>query len=89
MGAVVLGGGIHRLARQIGLKQAMGMVLTAHRVIAEAGFRIGFVNQVVDTYALDTTVISGEYLPLFCFVYPACIKIDDRHMMSDCIVNTF
>lgn len=58
MGAVVLGGGIHRLARQIGLKQAMGMVLTAHRVIAEAGFRIGLVNQVVETDALDTTVIE-------------------------------
>ena len=62
---------------------------TAHRVIAEAGFRIGFVNQVVETDALDTTVISGEYLPLFCFVYPACIKIDDRHMMSDCILIIF
>jgi len=58
VGAVALGGGIHRLARQIGLKQAMGMELTAHRVIAEEGFRMGIVNQVVETDALDTTVIE-------------------------------
>ena len=89
MGAVALGVGIHRLARQIGLKQAVGMVLTVHRVIAEEGFRMRFVNQVIEMDALDTTVISGEYLPIFCFAYPACIKIDDRHMMSDCIVNIF
>ena len=89
MGAVALGGGIHRLARQIGLEQAVGMVLTVHRVIAEEGFRMRFVNQVTEMDALDTTVISGEYLPIFCFAYPACIKIDDRHMMSACIVIIF
>jgi|TARA_B110000967_G_scaffold111991_1_gene114664 hypothetical protein len=33
--------------------------------------------------------ISDEYRSLFGFAYPACIKFDDRHMMSDCIVNTF
>ena len=31
VGAVALGGGLHRLARQIGLKQAMGLVLSAER----------------------------------------------------------
>ncbi|GEM_PF-907066 len=89
MGEVALGGGIHRLARQIGLKQAVGMVLTVHPVIAEEGFRMRFVNQVIEMDALDTTVISSEYLPIFCFAYPACIKIDDRHMMSDCILIIF
>ena len=47
VGAVALGGGVHRLARQIGLKQAMGMVLTADRVSAEQGYQLGFVNEVV------------------------------------------
>lgn len=47
VGAVALGGGIHRLARQIGLKQAMGMVLSAESVSAADGQRLGFVNQVV------------------------------------------
>ena len=56
VGAVALGGGVHRLARQIGLKQAMGMVLTADRVVAEEGFRMGFVNQVVEPGNLDSTV---------------------------------
>ena len=56
VGAVALGGGLHRLARQIGLKQAMGMVLTADRVPAEEGFRMGFVNQVVQPDELDATV---------------------------------
>lgn len=56
VGAVALGGGVHRLARQIGLKQAMGMVLTADRVSAEEGQRLGFVNQVVSPEALAASV---------------------------------
>jgi len=47
VGAVALGGGVHRLARQIGLKQAMGMVLSARAVSADEGLRLGFVNEVV------------------------------------------
>ena len=56
VGAVALGGGVHRLARQIGLKQAMGMVLTADRVSAEAGARLGFVNEVVSVEDFEHTV---------------------------------
>ena len=44
VGAVALGGGMHRLARQIGLKQAMGMILSAGKVSARwrtAGIRDG------------------------------------------------
>ncbi len=58
VGAVALGGGLHRLARQIGLKQAMGMVLTADRVTAEEGLRLGFVNQVVSVDDFDRVVES-------------------------------
>lgn len=58
VGAVALGGGIHRLARQIGLKQAMGMVLTAESVSAEEGHRLGFVNTVVTPEALEDTIAS-------------------------------
>lgn len=47
VGAVALGGGMHRLARQVGLKQAMGMILTSARVSATEGLRMGFVNEVV------------------------------------------
>ncbi len=47
VGAVALGGGLHRLARQIPLKQAMGLILTSRRVDAAEGLRLGFVNEVV------------------------------------------
>ncbi|MET0361068.1 MAG: enoyl-CoA hydratase-related protein [Sphingobium sp.] len=46
VGAVALGGGIHRLARQIGQKQAMGLLLTSRRVSAAEGMAMGFVNAV-------------------------------------------
>jgi crotonobetainyl-CoA hydratase len=47
VGAVALGGGLHRLVRQIGLKPALGMILTGRQVGAEEGARLGFVNEVV------------------------------------------
>ncbi len=47
VGLAALAGGMHRLPRQIGLKQAMGMLLTGRRVSAEEGARLGFVNEVV------------------------------------------
>lgn len=47
VGAVALGGGLHRLPRQIGLKNAMGLILTSRRVSAAEGLRLGFVNSVV------------------------------------------
>jgi crotonobetainyl-CoA hydratase len=47
VGTVALGGGLHRLQRQIGLKQAMGLALSSRRVSAVEGFRMGFVNEVV------------------------------------------
>ena len=47
VGAMALGGGVHRLARQIGLKQAMGMLLSARQVDAAEGLRLGFVTEVV------------------------------------------
>lgn len=47
VGLAALAGGLHRLPRQIGLKQAMGMILTARRVSAAEGKALGFVNEVV------------------------------------------
>jgi crotonobetainyl-CoA hydratase len=47
VGAVALGGGVHRLVRQIGLKRAMGMILACQRVSAAEGLALGFVNEVV------------------------------------------
>jgi len=47
VGLAALAGGIHRLPRQIGLKHAMGMLLTGRRVSAREGQALGFVNEVV------------------------------------------
>jgi enoyl-CoA hydratase/carnithine racemase len=52
VGLAALAGGMHRLPRQIGLKNAMGMLLTGRRVSADEGMRLGFVNEVVPPNAL-------------------------------------
>lgn len=46
VGLAALAGGLHRLPRQIGLKKAMGMILTGRHVPAEEGQALGFVNEV-------------------------------------------
>ena len=56
VGAVALGGGLHRLPRQIGLKNAMGLILSSRRVNAQEGYRMGFVNEVVAPENLESAV---------------------------------
>jgi crotonobetainyl-CoA hydratase len=56
VGAVALGGGMHRLARQIGLKQAMGLILTGDLIEAAEGQRLGFVNAVVSPEAFEQEI---------------------------------
>ncbi len=53
VGAVALGGGLHRLARQIGLKRAMGMILSAESVTASQGAALGFVTELVPAAELN------------------------------------
>jgi enoyl-CoA hydratase/carnithine racemase len=47
VGLIAGAGGIHRIARQIPFKQAMGLLLTGRLIGAEEAFRMGFVNEVV------------------------------------------
>ncbi len=47
VGMLALGGGIHRLVRQIGEKLAMEMLLTGQLISAQRGYEIGLVNHVV------------------------------------------
>jgi len=47
VGLAALAGGLQRLPRQIGTKQALGMILTGRRVSAAEGKTLGFVNEVV------------------------------------------
>ncbi|MGI9345101.1 MAG: enoyl-CoA hydratase-related protein [Gammaproteobacteria bacterium] len=46
VGLAALAGGLHRLPRQIGIKQAMGMILTGRRVTASEGMNMGFVTDI-------------------------------------------
>ena len=47
VGLAALAGGLQRLPRQIGVKRALGMILTGRHVSPEEGLQLGFVNAVV------------------------------------------
>lgn len=47
VGLAALAGGLNRLPRQIGVKRALGMILTGRHVSAAEGRELGFVNEVV------------------------------------------
>jgi crotonobetainyl-CoA hydratase len=47
VGLAALAGGLHRLPRQLPLKQAMGMLLTGRRIGAREALALGLVNEVV------------------------------------------
>jgi crotonobetainyl-CoA hydratase len=48
VGLAALGGGLlQRLPRQVGMKDAMALVLTARRIPAEEARRIGLINEIV------------------------------------------
>lgn len=56
VGLIAIGGGIHRLVRQVGLKQAMGPLLTGRNIPAVEGLRMGFVSEVAPSEMLDEAV---------------------------------
>jgi crotonobetainyl-CoA hydratase len=57
VGLIAIGGGIHRLVRQVGLKQAMGPLLTGRNIDAGEGLAMGFVSQV----AADGDLMTAAY----------------------------
>ncbi|MBF2755687.1 MAG: enoyl-CoA hydratase/isomerase family protein [Gammaproteobacteria bacterium AqS3] len=64
VGLAALAGGLHRLPRQIGMKRALGMMLTGRHVMADEGQELGFVNQVVPQDQLLQTALdwAGQIL---------------------------
>ena len=66
VGLAALAGGLHRLPRQIGMKHAMGMILTGRRVSAAEGASIGFVNEVVPAENLMTTACKWAQMITAC-----------------------
>jgi crotonobetainyl-CoA hydratase len=79
VGAVALGGGLHRLARQAGLKQAMGMILTGDLISADEGYRMGFVTALAAPEALDATVAAWAERILRCA--PLAIRASKQTVM--------
>jgi enoyl-CoA hydratase/carnithine racemase len=58
VGAVALGGGLHRLARAVPIKQAMGMILASRRVSAAEGMKMGFVTDLALKAELEARVAA-------------------------------
>ena len=55
VGLFAAAGGVHRLPRMIGLKRAMGMILTAKPISAQQALEFGLVNEVVPLKDLIAT----------------------------------
>lgn len=55
-GLIAGAAGVHRLPRQIGLKQAMGYMLTGRHMSAQRAYEMGLVNEVVSLAKLQKTV---------------------------------
>jgi len=66
IGRMALGGGVHRLARQIGLKQAMGMILGSESVEAEKAFTMGIVTDLVEDGDLENSITEWTTKILKC-----------------------
>lgn len=58
VGLIAIGGGVHRLVRQAGLKQAMGPLLTGRNITAAEGLRMGFVSEVHPADALEDAIAA-------------------------------
>jgi len=72
VGLAALAGGLHRLPRQIGVKRAMGMILTGRQVPAEEGKELGFVNEVVP--AADLMAAAKRWAGLIMECSPMSIR---------------
>lgn len=59
VGLAAMAGGVVRLTREIGMKRALGMILTARRASAREGLMLGFVNEVCPDSALAAAVRWG------------------------------
>ncbi len=72
VGLAALAGGLNRLPRQIGPKQALGMILTGRHVPANEGYEMGFVTAVVPHSELDAE--SQAWAEQICECAPLSIR---------------
>jgi len=80
VGLAALAGGMHRLPRAIGLKRAMGMILTARRVSAAEGQELGFVNSVVP--AADLMTEAKRWAQMIAECSPMSIRASKEAVMK-------
>lgn len=76
VGLAALAGGLHRLPREIGLKRAMGMILTGRHVSAQEGQELGFVNKIVPQAQLMEEAHKQAEMILACS--PVSIRASKR-----------
>jgi enoyl-CoA hydratase/carnithine racemase len=81
VGLAALAGGLHRLPRQIPLKQAMGMILTGRTVSAKEGQSLGFVNEVVPNAELMATARKWAELILACS--PVSLQVSKQVILEN------
>ena len=72
VGLAALAGGLHRLPRAIGVKRALGMILTARRVGAAEGLELGFVHEVVP--AAELMAAARKLAASICELGPLSIR---------------
>ncbi len=86
VGLAALAGGMHRLPRQIGLKHAMGMMLTGRRVDAREGQTLGFVNEVVPAGELMPT--ARRWAEQICECSPLSVRATKQAAMQGLAYGT-
>lgn len=85
VGLAALAGGVHRLPRQIGLKRAMGMILTARHVSAAEGKELGFVNEVVP--AGEALAAAERWAETICKNSPMSIRASKQAIQKGLSVS--
>ena len=80
VGLAALAGGVHRLPREIGMKQALGMMLTGRRVSAEEGKQLGFVNDVAP--AGQALVVAKEWAGQILECAPLSVRASKQAAME-------
>src|SRR2546430_68624 len=85
VGLAALAGGVHRLPRQIGLKRAMGMILTARHVSAKEGLELGFVNEVVP--AGEALAAAERWAETICKNSPMSIRASKQAIQKGLSVS--
>ena len=78
VGLAALAGGLQRLPRTIGIKRAMGMILTARHVSAKEGLELGFVNEVVP--AGEALAAAERWAETICKNSPMSIRASKQAM---------